>query len=452
MSNELLSTKLDSSTTKPATLRMSRKLNQTVIRLTKTILIQPPITRDCPPIQFSAGKQSSSGFLTGAGICWWHSDDTLTTKEDLASLLKETDGTFKDCNTELVVKTISRTFQEICLDHGIFNGDAVFLQKKPNLFECRQQISVDEFATRILNSIKSNLRGVIGRRCTLYALSRYRGPSFVVPGAGLRAIAKTDAAAWSEFAKEGYEMDGWSPQSPTLKASGKEFPTRQDYEYVLISDEYGTQEGAKFSSSVRVRTLITILSAVAATRSHFPISKATGQPIWSCLQFPHFSAPDQAITQSDCDALSPCYISDIRLDPDAIEELQSWYRDRAACSDDFKLRLDKATYFVNRGLNADDIEDYINNFVALDALFGKRGSVENSILRGIQALELGPDLEPKVTWLFELRNELVHGGSRFIAEWSKYQKYVRHFRSKPLADIKQIALRAILRAPSYFSV
>jgi hypothetical protein len=432
---------------------MKHTLGQ-VVRITRSILIQPYSDNERPSVQFTSGNHHKFNSLIGTspGICWWYSADTFKAKEALASLLKEMDRDFKDCDTESVVTTISKTFQEICLDREIFNSDAVFLRQKPNLFECRQQISVDKFAERILNAIKSNLRGIIGRRCTLYSLPRYRGRSFMVPGTGLRTIAKTDESAWSEFAKEGYVMGGWSPQSPRLNGSGDCFPARADYEYVLVSEEYGTQQGAKFSSSIRFRKLITIMYAVATARSHFPSHKAMAQPFRSCLQFPHSSAPDLVINQSDCDALSPYYTSDIILQPDAIQELQSWYRDSAACSADFKQRLDKATYFVNRGMNAEDIEDYINHFVALDALFGEGGSVEASILSGIQKLALGQEQEEKVRWLFDLRNELVHGGSRYITEWPKYHRYVSHFKTKPLADIGQIARWAILRAPGHFSI
>lgn len=423
-----------------------------IARLTRSILIQPGSSSDRPFAQFIAGKHPQFGFPSGIGICWWYGDDTFDAQEALASLLKATDSSFKDCDTESVVKTISTTLQEICLDRRLFNGDDVFLQRKPNLFECRGQIPVVEFASHILDAIKSNIRGIIGRRCTLYPLPRYRGPSFVVRGAGLRAVAKTDESAWSEFAKEGYELSDWSPQSPTLKGSGDRFPGRLDFDYVLVSEEYGTQNGAKFASSIKFRVLITILYAVAAARSRHPIHKSMAQPFSSCIQFPHISAPDRVITRSDCDALSPYYMSDIALGTDAIEELQSWYRHSVACSPDFKQRLDKATYFVNRGMNADDIEAYINHFVALDALFGERGSVEASILSGLQALALGPDVEQKVPWLFDLRNELVHGGSRYITEWPKYQRYVRHFKTKPLFDIERIARCAILFAPSRYSV
>jgi hypothetical protein len=274
-----------------------------------------------------AGKHSPFGFPSGISISWWYSEDTFRALETLASLLIETDRTFKDCDSESATEMISTTLQQLCLDAALFNGDDVFQRRKPNLFECRASITVVEFAKRILGEIKSNLQNIIGKRCTIYPLSRFRGPSFTIPNAGLRAISEADEMAWAEFVKEGY------------------------------------------------------------------------------LQ-------------------------------------------RASCPKDFQQRLDKASYFVNRGMNADDIEAYVNYFVALDALFGERGAVEASIICGIQSLALGTELEERVPWLFDLRNELVHGGSRYITEWPKYGRYLKHFETNPLSDVGRLARTAILVAPT----
>ena len=54
----------------------------------------------------------------------------------------------------------------------------------------------------------------------------------------------------------------------------------------------------------------------------------------------------------------------------------------------------------------------------------------------------------KIAWLFDLRNELVHGGSRYVKEWPKYQRYYRHFDTTPSRDIEKLAFAALLRAPA----
>jgi hypothetical protein len=102
-------------------------------------------------------------------------------------------------------------------------------------------------------------------------------------------------------------------------------------------------------------------------------------------------------------------------------------------------------------MNSDDIEAYINYFVTLDALFGERGSVEASILAGVRTLDVNAAYIEKASWLFDLRNEIVHGGSRYVTEWPKYTRYTQHFRSEPMADVRCLAQLAVLRAPCVFA-
>jgi hypothetical protein len=41
----------------------------------------------------------------------------------------------------------------------------------------------------------------------------------------------------------------------------------------------------------------------------------------------------------------------------------------------------------------------------------------------------------------------VHGGSRHIKEWPKYQKYYKHFHSKPEVDMEKLAFFSLVNAP-----
>ena len=144
------------------------------------------------------------------------------------------------------------------------------------------------------------------------------------------------------------------------------------------------------------------------------------------------------------------YISPTTIDSSVIKQIKDWYAACGECDDDHRSRIDKGAHFLNRALNTDDIEAYINFFVALDALFGVRGSVEDSIIAGVASLDLDPLAPEKTKWLFELRSEIVHGGSRYISEWPGYYRYRKHFRSEPMHDIRKLSQRALLAAPSAF--
>lgn len=421
-----------------------------IARLTRSIFLEPDESGRLPSVQFIAGRHLPSVFPSGFGLSWWFSKDIFRATETITSLIIDEDHQFKDCDRESVSDVITSTLQKVCLDRPLFNPEDVLFRRKPNLFECRGPISVAEFASSLLGEIKNNLRSVVGKRCTVYPLVRFRGPSFSIKEAGIHVIAQTDASAWSSCIARGYESNGWSPQTCSLDGGSTVFP-HLDFDYVIVAEEYGTQKGARFASTTKFRTFISLLFAIASQRSPHSYFKAMAQPFTACIQFPHVSAPDHVITQSYCGALSPYYTSDIPVDNESIERLKSWYHSYVSCPIDFMQRLEKSTYFVNRGMNSEDIEAYINYFVALDALFGKRGSVEASITNGVCSLALGDKFEQKISWLFDLRNELVHGGSRYVTEWPKYQRYVKHFESNPLYDISALSQAAILEAPHYFA-
>lgn len=73
---------------------------------------------------------------------------------------------------------------------------------KPNLFECRGAVTVIEFTRIILEEIKHNLKDVIGKRCTIYPSTRFKGPSFSLPEEGLHLISCSDDVAWKKDLKD----------------------------------------------------------------------------------------------------------------------------------------------------------------------------------------------------------------------------------------------------------
>lgn len=419
-----------------------------VVRLTN--LLRPRDGAARPSAQFNPHAQLGSGAFGGMFLSWWYSDDTFEARDVLASLLIEKEVAFRDCDLDSVREAIIDTLQRVCIDAGLFNGDEVAFGQKDNLFECRRLTSVADFAANIYEEIKVELNSKIGKRCTVYALPRFFGPSFVVPDLGLRVISKSDEAAWNEFVDCGYRTDGWTPLFPVFAHTQATFPRSMEFSYILVSEEHGTQKGARFSSSVKFRGLIALLFGVASQRYQYRYHKSGAEPFTTCVQFSHVSSPDQRTTLSDCGALSPYFTSDVEVSHGAIEDVLRWYRDGFNGPTLFQQRLEKAAYFLNRGMNADDIEAYVNFFVTLDALFGERGSVEASISAGVKSLAITQNLQDRLPWLFDLRNELVHGGSRYVDEWPKYSRYLRHFKTRPIDDVELLARSAVLLAPGHF--
>lgn len=419
-----------------------------VARLMRSIRLRSSDEDIRPSAQFIAGRGKPFSFSGGVGLTWWYSPDTFNAIDAVTALIIETEQEFKDCDLESVNSIVTSTLQKVCLDSPLFNCDDVVFGIKPNLFECRGAVTVVEFTMIILEEIKHNLRGVIGKRCTIYPLTRFKGPSFSLPKEGLHLISCSDDIAWKSFSTEGYDFDGWTPKLPVTVSDNFGFNPNVEFNYILLAEEYGTQKGSKFSSCLKFRMFITVLFAYASEFSKHGYHKSMAQPLTNCLQFPHESTPDHSIALSGCGALSPFYASDIEISDELARKIAEWYESLTRCSIAYKQRIKKSANFFNRAMNSDDIESYINYFVALDALFGQRGSVEASIIAGVGYLGLDEKSQEKTSWLFDLRNELVHGGSRYISEWPKHQRYIKHFGSKPLNDLKDLAQKAILKAPS----
>ena len=165
------------------------------------------------------------------------------------------------------------------------------------------------------------------------------------------------------------------------------------------------------------------------------------------MQFCKSNGSGADIVTNGLGALLPYYAEDFVLAAEDIHKIQAWFVSTYSLMSENSSRLEKGAHFANRAMNSDDIESFVNYFVALDAFFGVRGSVELSITSAVKTLQLPNRMDEKISWLFDLRNELVHGGSRFAKEWPKYERYYRHFDSSPHVDIEAALLSALLRAP-----
>ena len=418
-----------------------------VVRLTKSILLRPLEQHKRPSTQFMAGKPAPFGFPGGVGLTWWYSDDTFHAVDSVTTLLIQEIQEFRDCDPESVSDVIIKTLQEVCVNGSVFNVDCVFLARRDTLFDCHEN-SVADFADSILESVEANIRELLCKRCTLYTVPRFAVTSFLLEDASLHIISKTDQSAWQTLVDKGYEFDGWTPERPVLGLrEDRTFTPACNFDCLIAAEEHGTQKGARFNSILRFRKVLTVLFCIASERAAYPFHKAMAQPSEFCIQFPHKSGSNGQITRSDCGALIPYFASAIPVDRADAIAASVWYEACAACSEAAQQRIEKGAHFLNRAMNSDDIEAYINYFVTLDALFGERGAVESSILAGVQSLGVDPKLGEKTSWLFDLRNELVHGGSRYIAEWPNYARYTQHFRTKPFADIRALAQLAVLKAP-----
>lgn len=417
-----------------------------LIHLLKSIHLQNDGSEKKYFVKFIAGERLGNPF-SGVGLTWWYTKDTFRLSDIVSVMLIKDQGQFKDCDPESVSEVIMSTLQEIAVNQTLFDVDAILFAKHPTLFECRI-VGAPDFVRIVLGRLQENLRSSIGSRCTVHALPRFKVESFCLPENSLRIISKGDHRSWKMLAEEGYLIDFESDVSPMLKGLNNQiFALPEGFDCALISENSGAQKGSRFNSILQFRKLVAVLFAVASQNKPSPTHKSSAQPFGFCVQFPHKSNPDLRVYRNDCAPIAPYYASDVVVDSVNMQHIHNWFKRVNECSDDVRAKIEKGAHFLNRAMNSSDIEGYLNFFIVLDAIFGSQGMVESSITRGVRNLKVDQDYVEKIRWLFKLRNEIVHGGSRYIGEWSGYADYLKHFQSRPQADIEYIAQQTVLQSP-----
>lgn len=277
------------------------------------------------------------------------------------------------------------------------------------------------------------------------------GADFFIEGQGLSVISCDETTEWGKMEDEGYLFDGWRPDKPTFRGrSDGMFAPPPNLGCLLVSREKGTLAGTRFGAILKFRTLLAVLFSIAARRKGRAFHRAAASPFKFFIQVDHVSHPDPKWTRNDCEPLIPFYIMDIAFDSTASKEARTWFETLERCDISHRERITKGAHFLNLAMNANGLEEFINYFIVLDAIFGHRGAVEASIHAGISSLADASRFTDKVSWLFDLRSDLVHGGARYIEEWPKFGRYKKHFRSHPLDDVKQLSEMSVLSAPGLF--
>jgi hypothetical protein len=93
------------------------------------------------------------------------------------------------------------------------------------------------------------------------------------------------------------------------------------------------------------------------------------------------------------------------------------------------------------------LDKFIHYFISLDALFGEKSRVEESISEGVFNTYTKTNHEvdkDKIKKIYKLRSDLVHGGSSYINDWKEIIDYRNHFNSDPLKDVQDIAIKSLV--------
>jgi hypothetical protein len=422
-----------------------RTLLGQIIKLARSIALQEPDDEKGFRLQFIAKIPRLELLGVGPTVTLWKTERSFQAIKNIARMIRSCHLEAVDCDTETIEDLIMNTIQDLVLDESIFKGEYILSSSQKCLADCRADQDINEFSSKIHSQLMTRVRAIINQWCTVLGVPRVMCESFDIPQAGITLISRMDESKWEETVSSRYKTNNWSHLLGCTPDSGGRQLFGLECRSLAIHQTNGTQQGTKFSSRLEFARFFALLYATVTIKEDMRLLRAMAEPYRWCMQFPSRHSSGLGVTQSQLDeAVFPFFCADFQLSNDAIASIQNWYVALGNLADDRRARVEKACHFVNRGIITQGLDSYVNFFISLDALYGEAGEVGGSIQRGVDSMPIDISFKERVSWLYELRSELVHGGSRFCAEWRDYDRYYSHFQTKPEEDVKRIACSALL--------
>jgi hypothetical protein len=424
---------------------VDRKILGQIIRLSRSIVFQEPVNEKGYKLQFIAKIPSLQSLDIGPSITLWKTKGSFRAIESIARMIRSCHPEAVDCDTDTIEDLIPRTVQDLILDQRVFNIESIISASQNCLADCRADANINQFSEIIYTHLMARVRTSIGQWCTVMGVPRVICESFEILQTGLSLISRTDKEKWDDIVSSSYQTNDWSHLLGGAPNTGSPQLFGLECRSLVVHQSDGTQKGSKFSSRLEFAKFFAVLYATATVQEGMRVLPAMAEPYTWCIQFPSRTSSGLQVTQSQLgEAVFPFFCADLKLSSDAVESILKWYVGLFNLPAKRRARVEKACHFVNRGIMTLGLDSYVNFFISLDALFGTSGDVGGSIQRGVESVPIDIDLKKRVSWLYRLRSELVHGGSRFCAEWKGYEHYYAHFRSKPEDDVNRIACSALL--------
>ena len=428
--------------------RLEKHILAKVISLTKGIRSQEPKARAASLASFYSGTKADFPLSTGMIVQWWLTERAEIDSLDIAHMAMLNDPSLKDGDQKTFSRVIMSTLQKNAWNTELFNGGSFFSKHVPTLFNAKKIKHSQEFARKLWEVIHRSLLDSITEWLVLYPLPRIKSRSISLGFDGISLLRADDKGTWQDLSEKYFWIKHWSPLTGEHGAGQKlpfsitQYRLAQPLTW-LACERKGTELGATKNSRKLVSTFLSVLFSHLRIRDPRVLDKIIDD---SPLPFFRFSASKQIYSGT-----RPIFYrlkDEIEILEEDLEFIYNWYIKFSKISEERQRRTRLCTQFMQKGMNDRGTDEFIYYFIALDALFGIRGNVERSIADGISNIFINDKKwMEKVGWLFDLRSDILHGGSSEIEDWEKLPRYIRYFKTEPLKDVGFAAMTSLMIYP-----
>jgi len=135
------------------------------------------------------------------------------------------------------------------------------------------------------------------------------------------------------------------------------------------------------------------------------------------------------------------------LPKELIDRMRGFLKPRSTPKRDNRFRV--ALQFLSLGWILTGDQSFMNWFIAIDALFGKKGGWEKAIKNGVdnRLSALNARSGDRIDLLMDIRHDLLHGRCSSVSSSEKYLPYRKRFKNDPLKDIFVILRECLILEP-----
>lgn len=377
---------------------------------------------------------------TGLGAKWWTTWDTELTLSGLARALHKFNPKLRTGSANEYRGIILKTIQENLATPSLFRTMTIMAGRCETLFDAIEPQDKGAFAARIYQILEDACIRSLNQCVVLYPLPHLAGKftGEIFPGTHL--IASEDSAAFLAWKSK---FPALAPLNPVLGIyRNQNFGSDSTPSAWLLKESFGTVEGSLPEAAKTFKAALALLISSAFRAKLGVLFKMGWFPARRILSVNDAGRVMINGTPSLIHSFPPTAFSVGRA---ACRRTNEWFANSLKSTEEKRNRAWTAADFMHRAYLSEEIEEFIFYFVALDALFGVKGKVRESILQGVS--KLFPNdarWTDRADMLFDLRSELIHGGSASIQEWVDLPKYHRSFRAFPEEDMRVIASTGLL--------
>lgn len=416
-----------------------------IIALTKGIYLQKSDCEYVREVQFIIDVGKLFYPLSGFKLTWWYGKSAVKCCMDIAAMAISFDSALKFGDNRAFYSIIMQFLENNALNGEFFNDTLVRQKKVKTLFEARALNDITEFASRLWRSIYKALLNSTANWLVLYPFSHINTKSFILDFDGISLMNVDDKDMWCRLCQKYPTAKYWNPETGKCVDEKQSVFSRKAPSTWLICETKGTELGVRVNASRLMRKFIGVFFSFVYEHNQTVLHKSMAQPSVFSIQFP--SEPGHIHSEqiiAGIGTLLPPLLDEICLTSNSLKDISTWYQVSSSAPASKVHRAEVGAQFIQYGMVADGIERFIHSFIVLDALFGKRHKVEDCIKDGLQKVFKNNQMwENKIDKIYDLRNELIHGGVISIDDWKNLGSYRRTFGTEPLRDVISAATSSL---------